>query len=178
MSVLIMSDSHGLTKEVQAIAQRHACPTMLHCGDFVCDRHQVPFSEMEMVRGNCDADPTVSEEKTVEWNGVKIYMTHGHLHGVKTTLMNLQYRAEEVFAGIVLFGHTHIPGCEEKNGVLFLNPGSVAETRRFPKNTYCVLEEREDGKAGKRVEVRYYDTDGQPVDSLGGAFDIRTMHTS
>ena len=39
--------------------------------------------------------------------------------------MNLKYKAEEVNADIVCFGHSHVLGAEVIDGRLFLNPGSI-----------------------------------------------------
>ena len=42
-------------------------------------------------------------------------------------LDNLRCRGKEVGADIVLFGHTHEPFKEEKNGIILMNPGSIAK---------------------------------------------------
>ncbi|MBO8435735.1 MAG: phosphodiesterase [Spirochaetes bacterium] len=77
------------------------------------------------VRGNCEAEvdqmvlpfPVLSECAMVFADGCKIMMTHGHLH-----------TPEKHPSGIDAFflGHTHIPVLEKKDGVIYLNPGSVS----------------------------------------------------
>src|SRR5690606_9819854 len=40
-------------------------------------------------KGNCDWDDAFEEEKIVEFEGLRIFVTHGHLYGVKSSLLKL-----------------------------------------------------------------------------------------
>ena len=52
------------------------------------------------------------------------------------------------------FGHIHVPVLEELDGVLLVNPGSLAFPRqRGRRPSYAVLDT--DGKGGMHVEIRY-----------------------
>lgn len=140
--VLIISDSHGLTKELEVIRKRHLdhVDLMIHCGD-----SQLPSSHKSMegyltVMGNCDYDGGYPLETITEISGKKIFITHGHKYSVKTSLMNLKYKAEEVGADIVCFGHSHVLGAEKAGGILFLNPGSIRLPREPIEKTYMILE--------------------------------------
>ena len=54
-----------------------------------------------------------------------MYMTHGHLHGVKTGLERLLTAARNEGAQMVLYGHTHQADYHiEEDGLYVLNPGS------------------------------------------------------
>ena len=81
--------------------------------------HQVP--------GNCDKyrmpqwAPEVLSYKVC---GVKLYMTHGHLHRVKSGLYALLRDAKAEGAAAVLYGHTHVPECRQEDGMWIINPGS------------------------------------------------------
>jgi len=77
------------------------------------------------VRGNVDtADwaESLPETAVAEAAGVNIYV----LHDVKT--LDLDPKASEFH--IVVSGHSHKPSRSERNGVLYINPGS-AGPRRF-----------------------------------------------
>src|SRR5699024_3613313 len=127
--ILLVSDSHGWEEPLQAIAKRHDCHTYIHCGDSELQKSTEALSSYKVVQGNCDRHGNFPNELVIEVDGFRIYVTHGHLYGVKGSLMKLQYRAAEVGAHIVCFGHSHIAYAEEIDQQLFLNPGSI----RLPK---------------------------------------------
>ena len=57
--------------------------------------------------------------------GVRLYMTHGHIHRVKQTLSLLMKDARAAQVQAVLYGHTHVADCHrEEDGLWVLNPGS------------------------------------------------------
>ncbi|MGC5326562.1 metallophosphoesterase family protein [Brevibacillus sp. SYSU BS000544] len=174
MSILVLSDTHGLCREVKQVVSRHQVEHIFHCGDFCINRHQEPFSQMQLVRGNCDSDLTVPEERRATWQGLHIYQTHGHLYGVKSSLLKLHYRAEETGANVVLFGHSHVPHCSIERGVLFLNPGSLQLPRGYSRPTYVLLDSIGKNSTEVRVDVLFFDDQGKRVTDLGGEFQLRT----
>lgn len=105
---------------------------LIHLGDYHSDGEvlsefypQIPFWQ---VPGNCDShrgfirDPEIRIEKVC---GVRLYMTHGHRHNVKTGLYALLRDARAANVQAVLFGHTHSAVCrQEDDGLWVLNPGS------------------------------------------------------
>ena len=52
---------------------------------------------------------------------------------------------------VVVFGHTHIPVCEDRNGLLLLNPGSPTERRRGPVHSFAELEVADGAVAAARI---------------------------
>lgn len=79
------------------------------------------------VRGNCDAEvdqmvlgfPIMADYGVIELGGRFVYLTHGHVYG--------EDNPPKLRKGDILIqGHTHVQRCVEKDGVLFLNPGSVS----------------------------------------------------
>lgn len=44
-------------------------------------------------------------------------------------MLSLTYRAKELNAQIVCFGHSHILGAEMMDHILFINPGSLLKPR-------------------------------------------------
>jgi hypothetical protein len=77
------------------------------------------------VRGNVDRDrwgAKLPATEVVEIAGISIYMLHD--------LAQLDLKPEAAGFRIVVYGHSHRPKMEEKNGVLYFNPGSAGR-RRF-----------------------------------------------
>lgn len=91
------------------------------------------------VQGNCDYEDKFPTETTQEIADKKIFLTHGHLYGVKSSLNNLLYKAKEVGANIACFGHSHFLGMEVVDDVLFINPGSLRLPRGRKEQTYVIL---------------------------------------
>ena len=168
MRALILSDSHGLTKPLQDIAERYReqVDIMIHCGDSELDLDAEELKDFKVVRGNCDFRGAFPEEIVQHENGITIYVTHGHLHGIKQTLQKLYYRCREVGATIACFGHSHVLGAEVIDGILFINPGSILLPRMRKEKTYAILD-----TDGKIANVTFYTTDG--VELLASSFEIK-----
>ena len=66
-------------------------------------------------------------------------MTHGHCYDVKYSMQRLFYKALEVGATIVCYGHSHCIGAEMNDGILFLNPGSLVLPRNTREKTYAKI---------------------------------------
>lgn len=160
--VLIISDSHGLTNQIDEIVERHKVDVMFHCGDSELAHDSPHLEGFHIVRGNCDWDHTFEEEIVMNVNGLRIFVTHGHLFGIKSSLLQLQYRAQEVEANIVLYGHSHVAYCEKHEDQLFINPGSIRSPRRWSIPSYCIIswENRDE------INVTYYDVDGNIADEF------------
>lgn len=144
MDILIFSDSHGRGDGMARAfsAQRRRVDAVLFLGDGLRDLDGAEFGSASVVsvRGNCDwslfSDGT-PEECTLDLEGHRIFLTHGHRYGVKSGTGALLAHAIAAGADIVLFGHTHEAFSEvlpagEKFGTLTLsrplylfNPGSV-----------------------------------------------------
>jgi putative phosphoesterase len=81
-------------------------------------------------KGNCDSEvdqlvvdiPIQSPYLICHFDGLNILVHHGHLLNEEEVL-RLATRWDY---GICISGHTHIPRLEQKENVLFLNPGSPA----------------------------------------------------
>ena len=163
MKILVVSDSHGLSNELQEIKKRHESEVeaFIHCGD-----SELPYNSPELhrflyVRGNCDYAKEFPDERIEDIEGLRFFVTHGHRYNVKMTLMNLYYRAQEAGAKIVCFGHSHIAGAESINGTLFINPGSIYMPRLRKEKTYSILEIEE-----QTATVRFYDIHGHELPEL------------
>lgn len=140
--ILVVSDSHGLTSELVQLKEKHQdeVDVMLHCGDSELQANDPVLEGFIVVRGNCDFEEQFLEDIVQSVGNKKVMITHGHRYQVKSSLLSLSYRAAELKANIVCFGHSHILGAEILNGILFLNPGSIRLPRLRKEKTYCILE--------------------------------------
>ncbi len=167
MKLIVMSDSHSDTETIQAIRNRETdADAFFHCGDSELAVDSNFLQGMEVVQGNCDWGATFPETVLAEVEAEKVLMVHGHKHGVKESLMQLKYAAEQVSAGIVLFGHSHLYGAEWQEGVLYVNPGSTLLPRGERVATYAVIEKRDSlmvtfrsPTSGEAVEKVIFTTD-------------------
>jgi uncharacterized protein len=127
MKIGVISDTHGLLRP-EAFAALDGVQRILHAGD-VGGREIVEalsrIAPVTAVRGNVDRDrwgATLPATEVVEIAGISIYMLHD--------LAQLDLKPEAAGFRIVVYGHSHRPKMEEKNGVLYFNPGSAGR-RRF-----------------------------------------------
>ncbi|PLR98065.1 metallophosphoesterase [Bacillus sp. T33-2] len=167
--ILIVSDSHGSAGILGKLKARHRqeVDLMIHCGDSELEADDLAISHYTAVRGNCDFHPGFLEEAVEEVNGHRILITHGHRYNVKASLLSLSYRAEEVKADIVCFGHSHQLGAELIKGVLFINPGSILLPRGRRERTYVILELTEN-----HAYIRVFDYDRGELEELNMSFPL------
>jgi putative phosphoesterase len=119
---------------------------ILHAGDFVTEAAVDALEELAPVIGvsgnNDDAAirARFPPRQLLEWNGFRMGLVHGHEGSGRATPMRAlaAFRDEDVDA--VIFGHSHIPLIEHREGVLLFNPGSPTDRRRQPMFSYGLLE--------------------------------------
>lgn len=132
MRIVVFSDSHHNPAALKRIylVRQHDTDLFIHLGDAQGDiaalQSFAPEIPLVWVRGNCDMRSSGEPEQILNLDGVRIFATHGHLYSVKHNQDALFQRAHEIGADVVLFGHTHEPCCEFKQGIWMVNPGSVA----------------------------------------------------
>lgn len=131
MKILVLSDSHSSLHFMRQCLTAVKPDCMMHLGDYYDDAQTVaeefPDIALIQVPGNCDEyrAPVKAQrilQPTIE--GVRFYLTHGHLHHVKMTDAALIRDAQKSGSQIVLFGHTHVPECYRESGMWVMNPGS------------------------------------------------------
>ncbi|MEH7128405.1 metallophosphoesterase [Neobacillus drentensis] len=167
--VLVVSDSHGLTKELNILRERHSedVDLMIHCGDSELTPTDEAISGYLTVMGNCDFGGGYPMETMAEAAGRKFFITHGHPYSVKTSLMNLKYKAEEVNANIVCFGHSHVLGAEVIGRTLFLNPGSIRLPRGRLEKTYVILDLQD-----AIIKMSVFEVNGRELPELACEFAL------
>ncbi|MBY8914930.1 YfcE family phosphodiesterase [Bacillus sp. YC2] len=163
MKVLVISDSHGLEDELSAIAKRHEAEAdlMIHCGDSELEAAHPALKPYHAVKGNCDMGGGFKDELLISAGSRKILVVHGHLHGIKQSLLTVFYRAEELGADIVCFGHSHIAGSEMLRGKLLINPGSIRLPRVRNVKSYAILTLSND-----EAIVTFYDESGREISGM------------
>jgi putative phosphoesterase len=123
----LISDTHGLLRD-EAVEALRGSELILHAGDVgkpeILEELR-KIAPVVAVRGNVDTAPwaqALPETAVAEAGPALIYI----LHDVKALDLN------PAAAGfpIVVSGHSHKPGKSEREGVLYINPGS-AGPRRF-----------------------------------------------
>lgn len=131
MKILVLSDSHSALSFMRFCIDRVKPDHVVHLGDHYDDGQAMaeayPYIRFHLVPGNCDryrCDPTQPDIMCYSICGVRIYMTHGHRHGVKSGPGHLLAEAKNAQAQLVLFGHTHRAECFCHEGMWVLNPGS------------------------------------------------------
>jgi len=132
MKILVLSDSHSSLYFMRNAIDCVKPDAVIHLGDYYDDGQAVaqdyPHLPFHGVPGNCDRYRCSDLLPTIlcySVCGVKLYMTHGHIHGVKMSLYHLLTDARKADAKAVLYGHTHRADChQEPDGLWVLNPGS------------------------------------------------------
>jgi hypothetical protein len=127
MRIAVISDTHGLLRP-EAVAALRGADHILHAGDVgdpeILDRLR-KLAPVTAVRGNVDRGSwaaALPRTEVVEGEGILIYMLHD--------LRQLDLNPEAAGFRVVVYGHSHLPKVEKRNGVLYFNPGSAGR-RRF-----------------------------------------------
>jgi hypothetical protein len=126
-TVGVISDTHGLLRP-EAVAALQGVERIVHAGDIGSPDVLTALKRIApvaAVRGNNDRErwaAAIPETEVVQIGGVALYVLHD-LHA-----LDLDPRAAGFAA--VIAGHSHRPRLQERDGVLYLNPGS-AGPRRF-----------------------------------------------
>ncbi|MDB5033931.1 MAG: putative phosphoesterase2C [Chlorobi bacterium] len=123
----VVSDTHGLMRR-EALDALAGSALILHAGDIGKPSVLEELREMAPVvaiRGNVDRGVwanSLPEHEWVDFQGIIMHMLHD--------IAGLSIASVATSARVVISGHSHQPSIAERDGILFLNPGS-AGPRRF-----------------------------------------------
>lgn len=130
MKLAVFSDSHGYTERMLKAIRVSSPDLIIHLGDGGVDvekiKKQFPLIPLKAVRGNCDFSHELPETDLFSVSGVNIFITHGHLFGVKIDTEPLTSKALKLGADIVMYGHTHVANYFKTGNLHVLNPGSCS----------------------------------------------------
>lgn len=133
MRLVVVSDSHGSWGNLfEAINRESSADAVYFLGDGYKEFDELACAYSDKfffigVRGNCDFSCDLPEKDIRTLENAKIYATHGYIERVKYGLFGLEEKANEENCNLVLFGHTHQPLKQYKDGIHYFNPGSVRE---------------------------------------------------
>ena len=143
MRLAILSDTHGLLRP-QVLEHLKTADAILHGGDVnkpgIVDQLE-RYAPLYVVRGNNDKEwaEQIPHDLTITLGGVTFFLVHN----------KKEVPADLSGVDAVVFGHSHKYVQEEKDGLLWLNPGSCGP-RRFRQEITMMMAQVEDGKI--RVE--------------------------
>jgi hypothetical protein len=127
MRIGLISDTHGLLRP-EALDFLAGSDHIVHGGDIggpdILER-LAAAAPLTVVRGNNDTAPwarAIPETARVDFGTVALYAIHD--------LKQLAIDPRAAGVRVVVSGHSHRPACVEREGVLYVNPGS-AGPRRF-----------------------------------------------
>ena len=139
MNIAILSDTHGLLRP-EVVEYLKTADAILHAGDI--NRPEIVeelkrYAPLYIVRGNNDKEwaEHIPHHLTVTLGGVSFYVVHN----------KKEIPADLPGIDAVVFGHSHKYLQEEKDSLLWLNPGSCGP-RRFHQEITMMMAEAEDGK--------------------------------
>jgi hypothetical protein len=127
MLIGIISDTHGLLRP-EALVALQGSDRIIHAGDIGDSEILGRLSEIApitAVRGNVDRGSwakNIPDTNVLECDGASMYVLH--------ILESLNLKPQAAGISAVIYGHSHVPKQEMKDGVLYFNPGS-AGPRRF-----------------------------------------------
>lgn len=119
--ILIISDTHGLIRPevIDAISE---VDHVIHAGDVDNLNTYLElnaYENMNIVSGNNDFFADLPMFLELTFAGKKFFVVHDKDH-IPRNLSGVD---------VVIFGHSHKAFKEERNGVLYLNPGSAGRAR-------------------------------------------------
>lgn len=127
VTIGVISDTHGLLRP-EAVTALAGSRFIVHGGDvgsesilFTLER----IAPVTVVRGNTDTDAWARRlplTNVLDAGGARIYVVHD--------IADLDLDPAAAKMAVVVYGHSHRPAIEHRDGVLFLNPGA-AGPRRF-----------------------------------------------
>jgi len=151
MKFAVMSDSHGHIENVERLAVRlvkagvrHA----VHLGDDYDDASPLITAGLEVLRvpgvySERYQDPNIPNRLLTKLGGLKILLTHTdspHKNDGPEDEDPAQTAAREK-PDLVLFGHTHLPVIEKRQGVLWVNPGHLKpEDKKGALPSYALVD--------------------------------------
>ena len=147
MKIAILSDTHGLLRP-QVVEILKTADVILHGGDInnqsIVDRLR-QYAPLYVVRGNNDKEwaEDIPHKLTVSLSGVTFYMVHN----------KKEVPADLTGVDVVVFGHSHKYFHQEKDGVLWLNPGSCGPRRFHQEITMMMAEITDSRLTVERIDI-------------------------
>ena len=145
LRVGLISDTHGLFRpEAKQFAS--GCDYLIHGGDNCAPdilEQLAAFAPLTAVKGNNDAQAWAAhlrETEMIRIGGIFVYVIHD------VSLLDIEPRVAGV--RVIVSGHFHKPSVQDREGVLYVNPGSCGPRRfKLPISVGELLVEGSDVRA-------------------------------
>ena len=147
MKVAILSDTHGLLRS-DVVEHLRTADVILHGGDInkqaIVDQLQ-ELAPLYVVRGNNDKEwaESIPHDRKVTLEGVTFFLVHN----------KKELPADLTGVDVVVFGHSHKYVEEERDGKLWLNPGSCGPRRFHQEITMMMAEVKEGQIRVERIDI-------------------------
>ncbi|MBU2700264.1 putative phosphoesterase [Sporomusaceae bacterium BoRhaA] len=153
MKIAVVSDTHGCAQTWEIMYREHMknIDSIIHAGDVLYHgpRNDIPAEYQPKVlsaalnklpvpfyavQGNCDAEvdsmvldwPLYAPLIFLQQGDFQIVVQHGHTLSDEEKVK----LAKRYHANLFISGHTHVPVLKKTEGVILLNPGSPAMSKR------------------------------------------------
>jgi hypothetical protein len=148
--VVVISDTHGLLRP-EVVRAAHQTRLLIHAGDVGSDQvlgDLEALTRLHAVRGNVDRSPRTGRlprTEIVDVGGPLVYVIH--------ILDELDLDPARAGISAVIYGHTHRPAIEHREGVLYLNPGSAGPRRAGRPASMARLRVQEGGLVARMEDL-------------------------
>lgn len=140
MRLMVFSDAHGDINAIERVLEfNEDADLKVSLGDLECPENLLFKHDCVAITGNSMRDPGFVDHDLVEIEGLRLFMTHGHLFKVQRNLKRLLDHCKQNKCHVALFGHTHIAYHERIFGIDFFNPGSISRPRNTLPPTYLLI---------------------------------------
>ncbi|MCF2555862.1 metallophosphoesterase family protein [Faecalicatena contorta] len=145
MKILIVSDTHKSHKNLEKVLeQTEGIDMLIHMGDAEGAEDYIEAlagCPVHIIAGNNDFFSDLPREEEFFIGEHHVFITHGHYYYVSLGEERLREEAKGRGADIVMYGHTHKPSFSKEDGLVILNPGSIAYPRQQGRRgTYMIME--------------------------------------
>lgn len=160
IKAIIISDTHSQSMPDELYEAFKGVDYIIHAGDFsdvsvLNDLRQ--YAEVIAVAGNTDGSDVrafCQDREVFQFEDVNIGLMHGFgAPGMVPNHVENSFRGKDV--DIVIFGHSHFPLLEQRDGFVLFNPGSPTDIVRAPYRSYGKL--TVDGKDFKLRHMKIKD---------------------
>ncbi len=147
MRLLVLADTHldgsrlNLPEAVEKLIPE--IDAILHAGDFTSFefyKYLESRATVYAVYGNMDRreiSTRLPQKRILKFDDISIGLVHSNGSPVQA-IQNARQAFNDV--NIIVFGHSHQPMNETRDGVLMFNPGSPTERRFSPFNSFGLIE--------------------------------------
>ena len=171
MRVGVVSDSHGeienLRKAAMWLIDKQNVEVIVHLGDDYDDASILENLDVHIIKvpgvfSNYYKDRDISNRVVVTFNGRKVLITHTECCHENDLPEDI--KPEELVSkkgvDVVFYGHSHIPSIEQRQSILYINPGHLkSEDKKGYPPTVAVVDFTD------QISVNIFDLMGKIVQS-------------